>query len=94
MATRKSLNPVDPRIGIDPLADAPFIKTTANPVNKSAAEVVADSEDEIVMVNVAKAFTLTDDSHVSTPYPAGGCKMPLSHANHWFSKAHGTKIID
>ena len=92
MATRKALT--DPRKGIDPLAEAPYVKTTANPVTKSAEAVAQESEEPMVFVNVGKAFTLTDDNHVSTPYPAGAAKMPRSHAEHWFSKAHGVTIVD
>ena len=95
MATRKSLN-LDPRLtGVDPLAADPVIKTTAVPTEskQTAEQVAAVNKEDTVLVNVEKPFKLTDDSHVVHSYVAGANKMPRSHTQHWYAKAHGITIV-
>lgn len=49
--------------------------------------------DEVtVTVTVAKAFKLRIDHHSIFDYQPGVQEMPLSHADHWYSKANGVKI--
>lgn len=85
----------DPReAGINPLADAPVMKTTAVPTisTKSAEEVAKALGEGTVFATVQKSFVLTDENHQQHHYAAGVYAMPKSHAEHWFSKAHGVKI--
>lgn len=60
---------------------------------KTAKDVADETGDKVVTVNVPKAFILTDDLHREFRYAAGACKMPSSHADHWYSLANGvTKV--
>lgn len=95
MATRKTLI-VDPRTtGVDPLAADDVAKTAAVPTasKQTADEVAENNNEDVVLVNVAKAFKLTDSNHTEFHYVVGANRMPRSHADHWFAKAHGTKIV-
>lgn len=99
MATRKTLTPVDPRqpinSGVDPLAADPPPKTAAVPStsSKTAEETAKAKGEATVLVNIPKAFKLSDDGHQITEYAVGAARMPMSHATHWFAKAHGVSII-
>lgn len=53
----------------------------------------AGTKDKMVMVSIARDFTLTGDDHKPVHYKAGIDTMPLSHANHWFAiNAGGVKL--
>lgn len=58
----------------------------------TAAEAQAEA-DELVKVNVPKAFRLTVDGHRTIEYPAGIQDMPADHADHWFTKAMGVQVV-
>lgn len=62
--------------------------------NVSIEQAAAEAHEEIVVVNVPKAFIFTDSHHRTFQYKAGAGKMPLSHAEHWYSEAHGVTILE
>ncbi len=78
--------------GPDSAAQAPGSGIVAS-ANSPAVEVA----DEItVTVTVPKAFNLRTghgDAGLFT-YQPGVQEMPLSHADHWYSKANGVKIYE
>ena len=45
-----------------------------------------------VTVTSPKAFKLRVDNHVTVDYKAGVQEMPVSHAEHWYSKANGVVV--
>ncbi len=58
---------------------------------KTPAEPVGEDK---ILVNVPKAFTLTDDLHRPFHYKAGPQRMPATHFAHSYTKAHGVTEIE
>jgi len=101
MATSNSRRAIitdkDPRnTGVASPLDAAIpskVMTIVRKPTQTAQQAAAETEEDTVMVNVPKAFTLTSDDGVATRYEVGAHRVPRSHAEHWFSKAHGLKIV-
>lgn len=58
---------------------------------QQAEEAVA--EDRPICV-VTKKFKLRLDDHTTVEYQPGTQRMPRSHAEHWFSVAHGVTVFE
>lgn len=50
--------------------------------------------DEMVTVTVPHPFNLQEPAGTITAYREGIQEMPLSHAEHAYSKAHGVEVYD
>lgn len=78
-------------------AEATRARTDANA--KRAAATTADSvvqseqDQDVVIVNVPRAFTLRLDNHTTKDIKAGTQRLPRSQAEHWYSKNNGVTII-
>jgi hypothetical protein len=53
--------------------------------------LVDEVPDELITVTVPKAYTLNADDGKVHQIPVGVQEMLRSHAEHWFSKAHGVE---
>lgn len=62
----------------------------ADPDNQ-VKDVITEDDPEVI-ATVLHAFTLTLNDGSSRRYEVGGQRMPKSHAEHWYAKAHGVKI--
>lgn len=63
--------------------------------NQIDAEAAKPAEGEVlVTATVPKAFKLRIDNHVIVDYKPGVQEMPLSHAEHWYSKANGVQVYN
>lgn len=71
-------------------APAPRISLEAeHAAQKKAAK--ARVEEEVTVV-VPRPYTLTTGPGTAVSYEAGTQEMPKSHAEHWYSRAHGVEI--
>ena len=98
MATaRKRINPAEaPRVVQDlekQATELPKIGVLPEQ-GVSIEKAAAEAGEEIVIVNIPKPFIFTDQKHRTFPYKQGAGKMPLSHAEHWYSEAHGVTILE
>lgn len=57
-----------------------------------AAESAQVETEEKVTVIIPADYRLTLDNSAEVHYKAGVDEMPVSHANHWWSKAQGVKV--
>lgn len=69
---------------------AQIVEARDSSPSEDTTEVLGDDE---VVTNVATGFNLTLDDGSIKWYEAGANRMPRSHAEHWYAKAHGTTII-
>lgn len=54
-----------------------------------------DEGEDLVIMQVTQGFILTLDNGTEVPYGvAVHHDVPRAHAEHWYSKAHGVKIIE
>lgn len=99
MATAKKTPPaagrrqLSPAVTNDPVAAA-ATKQGEGVVEaaQAAAEAKAQGE-EVVTVNVPRAFRLTLDDRTEVAYHPGAAMMPISHAEHWYAQANGVTIL-
>lgn len=77
--------------------------SSAKSSNQTAArrrQLVADvakanePSGDTVTVVVPKDFHLVLDHHHDVKYRTGTYEMPVEHAEHWWSKANGVKLVD
>ncbi len=93
--TKKTRTRIAPAAAPSSQVIAGLTKDLATKASKAPAQDPTPGDDDpLVMTTVPKAFTLTLDNGTSKHYEAGANKMPKSHADHWYAKAHGTKIAD
>lgn len=85
---KKDQVPAKPRKTVDPLA----VMSRAV-AGYQAGENPADAEPKVT-VDVPRDFNLTDDGHLVTSYKAGRQKMPRSHAEHFYAKANGVRVVE
>lgn len=89
----QALDPQSPPVGI--MAGVLPSKQTYIPAEKilipPVLEPVEVNEDKVV-VNVPKPFTLRVDNHRAVEYKAGVQNMPVSHSEHWYSKVNGVEV--
>lgn len=78
--------PVEPGVATDPTVVEPVI--TTSPLQAVAPNDIATDE-ELVAVNVPRAFNLTLDNGQIVAYKAGGHRVPASHLEHWYAHANG-----
>jgi hypothetical protein len=81
-----------PSASTSDIADSGEIVEQTNPDLIALRKPTTAQEDELVTVVVPKAFMLTLDDHTPIAYAAGTQEMPVSHAAHWFARAHGVKV--
>lgn len=51
-------------------------------------------KEELVSVTIPRAFRLAHDDGTHTQYEPGVQDIPKSHADHWYTKAHGVELND
>lgn len=99
MATNKSKAPAQSKTAAaDPrTSTAPAVTPAPTP----AAKAPADDEvkprkrkEEMVTCTIPQGFQLTLDDGTTVDIKAGTDELPRSHAEHWYSKAHGVEIAE
>lgn len=95
--TKKTRTRISP--AADPTSQAltSMAKQIASAAGKPPEDVATEetsADDPIVTANVVTAFNLTTDDGSIKRYEVGANKMPRSHADHWYAKAHGVKVVD
>jgi hypothetical protein len=84
-----SIKPPHPDKNAPPASPATPDLTKVNPHIGSDAPVLSG---KMVTVSIPQAFNLLQDNHVMKHYEAGIDEMPIEHATHWYSLAHGVEI--
>lgn len=77
----------------DAVANMPAPAKPAGPAVGGAYDGPIE-EDDMVTANVPHAYRVRIDHTTQYEYSAGAQKMPRSHAEHWYSKAHGVTVVE
>lgn len=73
---------------------AAIARRLAGVTDEDAASIAAEADGPKVMVNVPKAFILTDDGYNEHKYGVGAQMMLESHANHEYAIANGVTLAE
>jgi hypothetical protein len=88
--------------GVDPLtiekelsARLTLLQVTSDQQAQAEAQAkAADAHDDTkVMVESPRAFTLVDARGKDVKFAAGVQSVDRDHAEHWYAKAHGVKVV-
>lgn len=92
--TTRSRTRVSPALEPASLVVSGLAKDLASKANaEDQPQDVATEGDPEVIATVIKPFTLTLNDGSSRHYDVGAQRMPKSHADHWYAKAHGVKSV-
>lgn len=97
MATKPPATPA--KKAADPRGSAPPVPPEAGAAKPTTPPAEDDPKprkrkEELVSVTIPRAFRLAHDDGTHTQYEPGVQDIPKSHADHWYTKAHGVEQND
>ena len=97
MATNKPKAPAQTKSAAADPRTSPAPTATPAPASSSPPDDEVKPrrrKEEMVTCTIPQGFKLTLDDGTEIDIKAGTDELPRSHAEHWYSKAHGVEIAE